>query len=86
MSLFLTTVFVFGFVILIMAIGVILGNRRIKGSCGGEGGCDFCLFKNKKNCEDKSAGEENTAQTGSGEPGGNDTAGLAEEILSDTGK
>jgi hypothetical protein len=45
MMLFLATLFVFGFVIFIMAIGVIVGNRQIKGSCGGLGGCEFCPSK-----------------------------------------
>lgn len=43
-----------------MAVGVILSNRKIKGSCGGianimgESGCDACELKNK--C--KSSGRE----------------------------
>ena len=49
MALFLTTVSIFGFVIFIMAIGVMVGNRRIKGSCGGPGGCDFCIHKHDAN-------------------------------------
>ncbi|AWT61018.1 MAG: hypothetical protein DF168_02243 [Candidatus Moanabacter tarae] len=42
MKLFLITLFVFGLVILGMSIGVILGNRCIKGSCGGLGNCEAC--------------------------------------------
>jgi hypothetical protein len=49
MALFLTTVSIFGFVIFIMAIGVMVGNRRIEGSCGGPGGCDFCIRKHSGN-------------------------------------
>ena len=51
MALFLTTIAVFILVMLIMAVGVIASDRRIKGSCGGEGGCEFCLLKHRKNCE-----------------------------------
>ena len=49
MTLFLITFLIFGFVIFIMAIGVIVGNRRIKGSCGGLG-CDFCSLEDQKKC------------------------------------
>ena len=44
MKLFLITLLVFGICILAMAVGVIFGNRRIRGSCGGVGseGCDIC--------------------------------------------
>jgi len=49
MTLFLITFLIFGFVIFIMAIGVIVGNRRIKGSCGGLG-CDFCSLEDKMKC------------------------------------
>ena len=51
MALFLITVLVFVFVIFIMAIGVIVGKRRISGSCGGLGNCEFCLHKDKEQCE-----------------------------------
>ncbi|HIG30787.1 MAG TPA: hypothetical protein EYQ50_24480 [Verrucomicrobiales bacterium] len=54
MILFLTTVSVFGCVIFIMAIGVMVGGRRIKGSCGGVGGCDFCLLKGREKCDGNS--------------------------------
>ena len=86
MSLFLTTVFVFGFVMFIMAIGVMLGNKRIEGSCGGLGGCDFCFFKNGRNCDGNSACEDNAAQPGTGEPGGCNAPCLIEESPGDTGK
>ena len=35
MKLFLLTLFAFGIVLLGMSVGVIFGNRRIRGSCGG---------------------------------------------------
>ncbi len=43
---------IFGLVMIAMAVGVILSNREIKGSCGGlndidglEGACDICEIK-----------------------------------------
>ncbi len=42
MKLFLITLLVFGLFLLAMSVGVILGNRRIKGSCGGLGNCEAC--------------------------------------------
>jgi len=74
MSLFLTTVFVFGFVMFIMAIGVIVGNRRIQGSCGGEDGCEICFFKYGKKCEGKTSCEVEHMQTDDGEPVGSDAS------------
>ena len=56
MSLFIITFCVFVFVMVAMAIGVIVNNRAIKGSCGGlnaidglKGACDIC--EGKKACE-----------------------------------
>ena len=42
MKLFLITLLVFGLVLLAMSVGVILGHRCIKGSCGGLGNCEAC--------------------------------------------
>lgn len=56
----LITVTVFAIAFTGMAIGVIIADKRIKGSCGGIGtlmgksACDVCTFKNK--CE--SSGRE----------------------------
>jgi len=50
MALFLITILVFIFVIFIMAIGVILGRKCIKGSCGGLGNCEGCLHQEQKKC------------------------------------
>ncbi len=48
MILFAITLFVFLLVILGMAIGVIISDRRIKGSCGGlNGECEFCPEKDR---------------------------------------
>ncbi len=54
MNLFLVSFFVFAFVMVAMAIGVIVSNRTIKGSCGGlndieglSGACDICEGKKK---------------------------------------
>jgi len=55
MNLFLITFSVFVLVMIAMAIGVIVNNRAIKGSCGGlndieglKGACDIC--EGKKAC------------------------------------
>ena len=42
MEIFFVTLSAFGAFIFAMAIGVIIGKRPIKGSCGGPGGCDVC--------------------------------------------
>ncbi len=55
MNIMLITVAVFGIAFFGLAIGVIISNRTIKGSCGGianlmgESGCDICELKDK--CE-----------------------------------
>jgi len=56
MNVFLVTFFVFTLVMLAMAVGVIVSNRSIKGSCGGlndidglKGACDIC--EGKKQCK-----------------------------------
>lgn len=55
MNLFLITFSVFVLVMICMAVGVIVNNRAIKGSCGGlndidglKGACDIC--EGKKAC------------------------------------
>lgn len=55
MSTFLVTFLVFAVVMIAMAVGVLLSNRSIKGSCGGlndidglKGACDIC--EGKKVC------------------------------------
>jgi hypothetical protein len=52
MNLFLVTFAVFILVMVAMAVGVILNNRAINGSCGGlnnidglKGACDICEIK-----------------------------------------
>ena len=42
MDIFFITLGAFGIFIFAMAIGVIIGNRRIQGSCGGPDGCKLC--------------------------------------------
>lgn len=56
MYLFFITFVAFVLVMIAMAVGVIVGNRSIKGSCGGlndldglSGACDIC--EGKKLCE-----------------------------------
>ncbi|MBT8115088.1 MAG: (Na+)-NQR maturation NqrM [Arenicella sp.] len=55
MSLFIITFSIFALVVAAMAVGVIVNNRAIKGSCGGlndidglKGACDIC--EGKKQC------------------------------------
>ncbi|GAA6138495.1 (Na+)-NQR maturation NqrM [Arenicella sp. 4NH20-0111] len=54
MNIFVVTFSVFLFVVIAMAVGVIISNREIKGSCGGlndidglEGACDICEIKHQ---------------------------------------
>lgn len=48
MAMVLISLFVFGLVMILMAVGVLLGKKPIKGSCGGLGSlglgqaCDIC--------------------------------------------
>lgn len=56
MNVFIVTFVVFLFVMVAMAVGVIVANRSIKGSCGGlndidglQGACDIC--EGKKQCK-----------------------------------
>ncbi len=54
MNTFLISFAVFALIMLAMAVGVIINNRAIKGSCGGlndidglEGACDICEIKSQ---------------------------------------
>jgi len=85
MSLFLTTFFVFGFVMFIMAIGVILGNRQIQGSCGGEEGCEICFFKLSNQCEGKLSCDGKNEPSGKGGLGVCEASGFAKDCLNDDG-
>ena len=55
MNLFLITLGFFGFFIAAMAVGVIFGKRRLKGSCGGLGGCAICGADGEEKQEDNPA-------------------------------
>ena len=57
MFLFLATLSVFFLVILLMAIGVLLGKPPITGSCGGPDGCDLCRLKGAAECPHKNSCE-----------------------------
>lgn len=58
MNTFLITFLFFLMFVVVMAVGVIFSNRKIKGSCGGLNNVDGlegdCLLCNKK-CEKKAA-------------------------------
>tara|TARA_R110002072_G_scaffold64203_2_gene159339 strand:+ start:181494 stop:181754 length:261 start_codon:yes stop_codon:yes gene_type:complete len=59
MKIFLFSVGIMGVALFGMAIGVILSNRKLKGSCGGLGALmgEDCMFCEKKEqCEKKKAG------------------------------
>lgn len=54
MNTFVISFFAFACVMLAMAVGVIVNNRSIKGSCGGlndidglQGSCDICELKSQ---------------------------------------
>ncbi len=56
MSTFIITFLIFSLVMVAMAVGVIISNRSIKGSCGGlndidglQGACDIC--ETRKQCK-----------------------------------
>jgi|GEM_PF-5486604 len=68
MSLFFITLLVFGMVISLMSIGVIVGDIRIKGSCGGADGCDLCFFKDRKECR-KEESRDRDKEPANDEPG-----------------
>ena len=51
MNLFLITLAFFSFFIVAMAVGVIFGKRRLKGSCGGVGNCAICGNESEKKQE-----------------------------------
>lgn len=58
MNIFLITFLFFLLFVVVMAVGVIFSNKKIKGSCGGLNSVDGlegdCLLCNKK-CEKKAA-------------------------------
>jgi len=63
---FWATLLVLGLAVLGMAVGVLLSNREIKGSCGGIGritgeDCEFCEHKDK--CEDGSENKKSVSCT-----------------------
>lgn len=65
MTLFILTFIIISFLVAGMAIGVIVANKPIKGSCGGMSAigidteCDICGGDPKK-CEEENAGNEDS--------------------------
>ena len=56
MKTYLLTFIAFLFMVVAMAVGVILSNKKVQGSCGGLGNvmgedCEFC--DNQDECEDR---------------------------------
>lgn len=77
---FLVSVLVFSLVILMMAIGVMVGNRRIKGSCGGVG-CEACSPVEAERCRKRSLGGEENVGREDGEPAGRLSSHTAENVV-----
>jgi len=50
------TLIVFGLVVLVMAIGPILGRAPLRGSCGGPGQACPCSDAEKRRCERRAGG------------------------------
>ena len=50
MIVFMMTALLFGLIVMVMAVGVIIGKNPLKGSCGGKGGpeCICDEFEQKK--------------------------------------
>ena len=69
MQMFFITLFVLGLIMLIMAVGVIMGRKPIAGSCGGmsalgmETECDVC-GGNQEICETEQHRHQRTSQEG----------------------
>jgi len=69
MQMFFITLFVLGLIMLIMAVGVIMGRKPIAGSCGGmsalgmETECDVC-GGNQEICETEQQRNQRTSQEG----------------------
>ena len=50
MQIFLATLLIFGAVMAMMAVGVMIHGRRLKGSCGGTGGDCPCDEAARREC------------------------------------
>lgn len=58
MTTFFLTLILFGALMAIMAVGVVLSGRRLRGSCGGVPGSDCsCSTTERKACERRAASE-----------------------------
>lgn len=58
MTTFLLTLLMLGALMLLMAVGVMLGNRSLRGSCGGVPGKECsCSVPERRACERKVAAE-----------------------------
>ena len=57
----LATLVVFLLMVLIMAVGVMVHGRKLKGSCGGVGGSCHCKSTEAPSCEVRKNGEQPAA-------------------------
>lgn len=58
MSTFIATFVVLALVMTIMAVGVMFGSRRLRGSCGGVANADCsCSITERRACQRKSAAQ-----------------------------
>lgn len=65
MTVVLLTIGIFAFAMTGMALGVILSNRRLKGSCGGSGEDCVCEIEKRRACH----AAKKFQRSGLGEPG-----------------
>ncbi len=61
MQTILATIAFFGVIVALMAVGVMLSGRALRGSCGGTGEACQCDRKTRKDCELRKAADRGGA-------------------------